>query len=451
MFRGCRLVMLGVSVLTEKGILATRPGDRDYKVADAGGLHLLVTKAGARSWRYKYRFGGKEKLLFIGLHPAVSLKAARLARDEAKAALAKGRDPGLEARRLKLVGQGRASETFEKWARDWHDQQKARWKPVHADDVITSMERDLFPLIGAYPITDIDEPLLLGVLKKVEARGAIETARRLRQRAGRVFKYAKAGGAGNANPAADVIEAMAVPKKKRRWPAITDLEKLRGLVRDVDAAGASPVTRLASRFLGLTAQRPGMIHRLPWVEIEGVDWSRPDAPAPRAVWHVPSEYMKLEFDLRDDDEWDHYVPLAPAAVDVLHAVRTLTGRGPMVFPSSWDAHGPMSANAIGYLYNRIGYKGVHVPHGWRSAFSTVMNGLVERTHPGADRLLIDRLIIDLMLAHVPTGMSETEFRYNRNRYMERRRELAAQWAELLMADMPAAETLLDGRRRSRAR
>lgn len=158
---------------------------------------------------------------------------------------------------MKLVGEGRAEETFERWARDWHEQHKERWKPVHADDVITSMERDLFPVIGGYPATGIDEPLLLATLK-VEKRGAIETARRPRQRAERVFKFAKAAGAGSANPSVDVREAMAVPKKKRRWPAITDFDRLRGFVADADAdaAGASPVTRLASRFLGLTAQRP---------------------------------------------------------------------------------------------------------------------------------------------------------------------------------------------------
>lgn len=438
-------------MLTEKAVLAAAPRDKAYKVPDAGGLFLYVTPSGTRVWRYKFRKGGKEKLLVIGRHPDVSLKAARLARDEAKRALAQGRDPTLEARRVKLVGQGRAEETFEKWAREWHAQQEPRWKSVHAADVMESMERDLFPVLGAYPVTDIDEPLLLSALRKVEARGAIETARRLRQRAERVFKYARAAGAGNANPAVDVREAMAALPKKRRWPAVTDLERLRRLVRDVDAAGASPVTRLASRFLGLTAQRPGMVIRMPWSEVEGVDWDRPDAHCPAAVWHVPSERMKLEFDLRDDDEWDHYVPLPPDAVAVLRAVRTLTGGGPLVFPSARDVHDPMSANAIGYLYNRIGYKGVHVPHGWRSAFSTVMNGLVERAQPGADRLLIDRLIIDLMLAHVPKGMSETEFRYNRNRYPERRRELADWWADLLMRDLPPAASLLEGRRRSRPR
>jgi hypothetical protein len=122
-----------------------------------------------------------------------------------------------------------------------------------------------------------------------------------------------------------------------------------------------------------------------------------------------------------------------------------------VFCSSRSSHDPLSANAIGYLYNRIGYKGRHVPHGWRSAFSTVMNARAERAQPGADRLIIDRLIIDLMLAHVPSGMSETEFRYNRNRYTERRREIAMEWADLLVGDLPTPADILTSPRRSSAK
>lgn len=441
-------------MLTDPAVKKAASREKAYKLPDSGGLHLFVTPAGTKSWRYKYRFGGKEKLLVIGRYPDISLKAARLARDEAKRTLANGRDPSLEARRVKLVGQGRASETFEKWGREWHETQKPRWKPVHADDVITSLERDLFPLIGDYPVTDIDERLLLAALRKVENRGAIETARRIRQRAERIFKFAKAAGAGNANPASEVKEAMKPLPKSRRYPAITVVEDLRKLMAAVDAAGAMPTTRLASRFLALTNQRPGVVVTMPWAEIENVDWSDRSNPSPDAVWHIPSERMKLEFDLREDDECDLYVPLVPAAVDTLHAVRTLTGRGPMVFCSSRSSHDPMSANAIGYLYNRIGYKGRHVPHGWRSAFSTIMNARVEREHrmhPGNDGLLIDRLIIDLMLAHVPKGMSETEFIYNRNRYPERRRELAEEWADLLMRDAVSAAELLQGRRRPKAR
>ena len=437
-------------MLTDKAVAKALPAERPYKLPDGGGLYLYVTPAGTKVWRYKYRAGGKEKLLVVGRYPEISLKMARFARDDAKRTQASGRDPGLEARRVKLVGQGRIEDTFEKWARTWYEAQKPRWKPVHASDVIESMERDLFPVIGAFPITDIDEPLLLSALRKVEQRGSIETARRLRQRAERVFRYAKAAGAGNTNPAVDVKEAMQVLPKRRRWPAIVVLDDLRQLVRAVDTAGAMPTTRLASRFLALTAQRPGMVTGLAWAEIEGVDWAAPDSSFPNAIWRVPSERMKVDYDMREDDEWDHVVPLAPAAVEVLQVARKLTGNGPLAFCSSWSSHDPMSANAVGYLYNRIGYKGRHVPHGWRSAFSTVMNGRVERAHPGADRLVIDRLIIDLMLAHVPSGMSETEFRYNRNRYMERRREIAEEWAVLLIDGLPAAVSLLEGRRRSRA-
>lgn len=438
----------GYRTMTDSVARSAAAESRDYKLKDSGGLYLFVTTKGVKSWRLKYRHGGKEKLLVLGRYPQVSLKDARAARERAKEVLAAGRDPSLEAKRAKLIGDARAVDTFEQHARAWFEASKARWKPVHADDVITSMERDLFPTLGAYPVTDIDEPLVLAALKKVEKRGSIETARRLRQRAERVFKYAKAHGAGCGNPAADVREAMAAVPKKRKWPAMTDPAALRQLIRDVDNAGAMPTTKLASRFIALTAQRPGMVHRLPWAELHGIDWGKPGEPSPAAMWRVPSERMKLEFDLRDDEAYDHQVPLAQTAVAVLHAARALTGRGTMVFPSAWDSGDPISENAVSYLYKRIGYKGRHVPHGWRSAFSTIMNARMERAHPGAQRLIIDRLIIDLMLAHKPTGMSAEEFTYNRGAYMERRRELAEEWAEIIMEGaMPASEVVL-GKRRS---
>lgn len=422
---------------------------KDYKLHDSGGLYLFVATTGRKTWRQKYRHGGKEKRLVLGRYPDITITAARAMRDDVKSTLREGKDPSLEAKRVRLVNESLVTETFEKFARQWFEAQKQRWKPVHADDVITSMERNLFPTIGAYPIHQIDEPLLLSALKIVESRGAKETARRLRQRAERVFKYARAHGAAiKSNPALDVREAMQSLPKKKRWPAIVDLAKLRTLMRDVDLAGAQPVTRLASRFLALTAQRPGMVRGLPWSEVEGVDWSKPEARSAYALWRIPSARMKLDFEERGDDEWDHLVPLSPEAVEVLHVVRTLTGRGPLAFPNSRDAFEPLSENAIGYLYNRVGYKGVHVPHGWRSSFSSVMNGRAERAQPGADRLIIDRLIIDLMLAHVPKGMSAEEFTYNRAGYLERRREIACEWAGLLLQDAVPPAALLTGRRRS---
>ena len=439
-------------MLDDKLVDKAQSRDKDYKLPDSGGLYLFVTKSGTKVWRLKYRFAGKEKLLVLGRFPAMKIVAAREARDAAKKVLGEGKDPALHAKRLKLINTERSGLTFEHFARKWHGKQKSRWAAHHATDVITSMEKDLFPDLGAYPIADIDEPTLLAVLQKVENRGAIETARRLRQRAERVFKFAKVSGAGNGNPADGLVEAMLPVPKQKRWPAITDIVHLRELVRDVDRAGAHPVTRLASRFLGLTAQRPGMVRGLAWSEIEGVDWHDPDADLGNALWRVPAARMKLELDLREDEEFEHLVPLAPAAVEVLRAVRRLTGNGPLGFPNSRDVDKPLSENSIGYLYNRKGYKGVHVPHGWRSSFSTIMNEIAERRHRArnADHLPNpDRMIIDLMLAHKPAGMSESEFRYNRARYLERRREIAIEWAELLTTRADTAETLLLGPRREK--
>lgn len=421
--------------------------DKDFKIADSGGLHLFVATTGRKTWRWKYRFDGKERRMVFGAYPDISLKRARVLRDDAKAVLRGGRDPGGETKRAAAIVKARSGETFEKFARAWHASQKPRWKEVHSDDVIHSMERDLFPAIGSLPVVDIDEPTLLAALRVVEGRGAIETARRLRQRAERVFKFAKGEGAGNGNPAVDIAESMAAMPARRRWPALTDLTKLRTLVGDVDRTGASPVTRLASRFLALTAQRPGMVRRLPWAEIEGVEWNDEGTPSPAALWRVPPARMKLEFDLREDEAYEHLVPLAPQTVSTLRAVRMLSGSGDLAFPSLRGGGDPMSENAIGFMYNRIGYKDVHVPHGWRSAFSTVMNTRLERAHLGDNRLLIDRLVLDLMLAHIPLGMSATEFRYNRARYPERRRELACQWADLLLDGALDAVDLVGGRRR----
>lgn len=438
-------------MLTDPVVRGALPREKRYKLGDSGGLYLEVLPSGSRSWRYKYRFGGKERRLVFGLYPEVRLKDARDLRDAAKAALKAGRDPALETRRARHVRKVGNEDTFEHFARAWHELQKPRWSAVHADDVLTSMENDLFPVIGAYPVGDIDERLMLAALRPVEKRGAIETAHRLRQRADRVFRYAKSEGARNDNPASNVRDGLAAVPPKRRWPALTDLDAIRALLRDVDRAAAQPVTKLASRFLALTAQRPGMVRNMPWSEVEGLDWSRPDAPAPGATWRVPSERMKLELDLREDEAFEHVVPLSPAAVETLRAVRPLTGRGPLAFPNTRDAHTGLSLNSIGYLYNREGWKGRHVPHGWRSSFSTIMNGRAERLYPGADRLVIDRLIIDLMLAHLPAGMSATEFRYNRQAYMERRRELAEDWATLILDGSDPATSLLEGPRRSAMR
>jgi len=421
--------------------------EKDYKLADSGGLYLFVSKTAHKSWRYKYRFGGKERRLILGSFPEMTLGQARDSRDDARRLLKEGKDPGLVEKRRKLARTTPSALTFEQFARDWHARQVPRWKPVHADDVIRSLERDVFPALGTHDVGDIDETAVHAVLAKVEARGAIETAHRLRQRISQVFRYAKVKKATSNNPAADLGIVMQVVPKARRRPALVVVSELQALLATVEHAGASPVTKLASRFLALTAQRPGMVRRMLWGHIEGIDWSV-EAPDPStALWRVPSAEMKQEFDLRENEAFDHIVPLAPHAVSALRVVRLLTGNAPYVFPSSRSFHEPMSENAIGYLYNREGYQGRHCPHGWRSAFSTIENERAAAALRTVEAKAFNRLVIDLMLAHFPKGVSETELIYNRAAYMDRRREIAVDWAELLLNGLGDPMTLLDGPRR----
>jgi integrase len=278
---------------------------------------------------------------------------------------------------------------------------------VHAYDVLHSLERDVFPDLGTTPIKDITPANVLSVLRKIEDRSAVETARRIRQRMSAVFVYAIASGRAETDPAAIVQKAMK-PVKTGRQPAITDLEQAREILRRADATPASPVTKLALRLLALTSLRPGTLITTPWTELDVLD---PEVPG----WQVPATRMKLRLQYKDDETRDHLVPLSTHALDLIQALRKLTGRTRYLFPNQRHAHRPASENAIGYLLNRTGYHHRHVPHGWRATFSTIMN----------EQFKHDRHIIDLMLAHVPKD--RVEGAYNRAEHLERRIELAQAW------------------------
>ena len=436
-------------MLTDKAVRAATARDKGYKLADSRGLHLHISASGHKSWRYKYRFERKERLLTLGTYPEISLADAREKRDEAKKILREGRDPRHAAKRGRLVGADDSGKSFEKVAREWHALQIERWKPIHAADVITSLERDIFPYLGSMPLAEIDKPLLLSILRKIESRGAIETARRIKQRVAAIYRYANAEGAKLENPAADINDALKPLPPPKRYPALLDVGSIRTMIGDVDRAGASPVNRLAARLLALTAQRPGMVRFMEWDDITGIDWANPNTDSSDALWKVPADKIKQELHLRSDEAFDHPVPLSSQAVEALRAVRWLTGRSPFVFPGARSGLKPISENAIGYLYNREGYKGRHVPHGWRSSFSTIMNEQAERELGSDVRLLADPMTIDLMLAHTPKGMSASELRYNRAAYMPRRRELAQRWADMVMEGAIPVEEIIDSPRRRR--
>ena len=436
-------------MLTDKAVRAAKARDKAYKLADSRGLHLHVSTAEHKSWRYKYRFEKKERLLTLGAYPDVSLAEAREKRDAAKKILREGRDPRHAVRRGKLIGDGSTAKTFQQAARDWHALQIDRWKPVHAHDVITSLERDMFPHVGDMPLAEIDKPLLLSVLRKVENRGAIETARRIKQRVAAIYRFANAEGAKLENPANDINDALKPLPPAKRYPALLNVDDIKTLIGDIDRAGASPVNRFAARLMALTAQRPGMVRHMEWDDISGINWGDTEADTSNALWKVPAEKIKQELHLRSDEAFDHPVPLSTHAVETLRAVRWLTGRSPFVFPGARSGLKPISENTIGYLYNREGYKGRHVPHGWRASFSTVMNERAERELGNDVRLLGDRMIIDLMLAHTPPGMSASELRYNRAAYMERRRELAQEWADMIMEGSISVAEIINSPRRKR--
>ena len=370
-------------------------------------------------------------------------------RDEARREIREHRDPAVEKRKRKLAAAAAAIEPFEKLARVWHALQAPLWAPVHAADVITSLENDVFPDLGKLPIRAIDGPVILATLRKVEARGSIETARRLHQRISAIFGYAISEGIANHDPAAGIVKALKPLPKKGRQPAITKLDDVRKVLVAAEASGATPVVKLASRLLALTAVRPGMIRGVVWDEFEGIDWETAELAAePSPLWRIPAARMKLILDRKEEEAFEHLVPLSRHSVAVLRAMRKMTGRNKLVFPSQRHAHRPMSENAIGYLYNRVGFHGRHVPHGWRAAFSTIMNEKAERDARASGQKThaqLDAKIIDLMLAHVPKDRVEAA--YNRAAFMDRHVEIAQEWADMLSEGLPEPATLLDGKRR----
>ncbi|MDB5733200.1 MAG: integrase [Variovorax sp.] len=429
-------------MLTDAKIKAAKPAEKDYKLGDTGQLFLHVTKAGGKHWRMNYTYGagasGKpaQKTLSFGAYPQLTLIDARRKRDEAKALLRDGKDPAVE-RRINAKAQMLASEnTFETVARRWHALKAPNWSKVHAQDVIESLEADIFPAIGDLPITAIKAPKLLDILNVVEARGAIETAHRLRQRLSAIFVYGIAAGVAEADPAASLGKALKQKPRAKNQPSIIDgkrtqderIAAVRQMIIDCEGERCRAGTKFALRLLALTAVRPGELRFARWDEFEDLDGREP-------LWRIPAARMKGDEDRKAESDGDHIVPLSRQAVELLGVLRRLSGHIALLFPSERHAHRPISENTIRALLIRAGYYQQHVPHGFRAAFSTIMN---ERAK--AEGRPDDRAVIDLMLAHVPKDKVESA--YNRAAFMPRRRELAQEWADIVVADMWPPETYL---------
>ena len=307
--------------LTDAKIVKTKPLKKPRTLFDGDGLYLLITPTGGRLWRFKYRINGKGKLLAIGAYPAISLADARERRAMAKKQLANGIDPAAVKQARKQVDT-EETETFEVIAREWHTKFSASWAPSHADTTISRMERDLFPWIGKRPISKIKAPELLGALRRVESRGALESARRLKIIAGQVFRYAVATGRAERDPSADLKGALAMPREKH-YAAIIDPKQVAPLLRALDGYQGHFVVKCALRLSPLLFVRPGELRHAEWEEID----------LDEAVWNIPASKMKM----RDA----HLVPLSNQAVDILRDLQPLTGTSRYVFPSARSVARPM--------------------------------------------------------------------------------------------------------------
>lgn len=426
--------------LTVIEVRNAKPGEKPYKLADEKGLYLFVTPKGGKSWRLKYRYGGKEKVLTFGQFPEVALSEARERREAARATLRLNKDPAIEAERDRRAAIAAAGAAFKASALAWHEDERPRWSPRHAQVVLNALERDIFPDLGRLPVSDIDGPLILRTLRKIERRGSIETAKRVLGYLSAIFVRAKGEHLVTVNPTADLIHALKPTPKGAKQPAITTLPDLLKLQQIVDRSTSSPTTKLASRLLALTGVRVGVLRTATWSEFEGIDWADADQTPAAAAWRISAERMKLDVEEKGDEAFDHDVPLTTEMIDCLRALHRLTGRGKLLFPGGKSAREPMSDAALSTLYKRMGdgrYKGRHVPHGWRSSFSTLMNEwAMENGKEG------DRLLIDLMLAHRPKGVSGSEFAYMRAKFAGRRRALAEVWSAMVTEGLEHPAALL---------
>ena len=391
---------------TDKAIRNSRGRAKQYKLADGGGLYLLVKPNGKRYWRLKYRHADKEKLLALGVYPAVPLADARLARDEAKKLIKKRLDPLALKKQEQHVMQVASANTFEIVARDWIEKQKHRWIPAHTAAVLESLENDIFPDLGSRPITSITAPELLAPLRKIEKRGALETAGRVLQRCGSVFRYGIATGVCTYNPAGDLRGALAAPKRTNY--AALSADELPEFLTKVQTYDGRPETKLALRLLLLTMVRSG--------ELRGAEWGEIDVDA--AQWRIPAERMKMRI--------PHIVPLSRQAQEAFEELRKLTGTGRFVFANLTNRAKVMSENTMLYALYRLGYHSRATGHGFRATASTILN------EQGWKADAIER-----QLAH--TEKNKVRAAYHRSEYLDERRKMMQAWADYLdsLASGPA--------------
>jgi integrase len=408
-------------ISSDATIKAIKPGDARARLSDGDGLVLLLfVKGGAHGWRFDYRFAGKRNMLSLGTYPDTTLAIARRKADATRQMLAEGIDPSQKRRAAKAsYAEARAAQereaqglppldSFEAVAREWFAVKKDGWAQSYGDKIIARLEADVFPWIGKVPVLEVNAPLLLEVMRRIEARGVIETAHRALQDSGQVLRYAVATGKATSNAARDLKGALRQPYVKH-FPAITEPKRFGELLRAIDHYAATPVVRAALKLAPMLLLRPGELRFGEWTEID----------MDGALWTVPAMRMKRELRQKLHGA-PHLVPLPSQAVAVLRELHALTGHAAMVFRGERHHDRAMSENTINAALRAMGFSADEVTgHGFRATARTMLQ----------ERLGFDPDVIEAQLAHsVRDNLGRA---YNRTEFVEQRRKMLQTWADYL--------------------
>jgi integrase len=385
--------------LTELEVKRAKATDKPKKLSDRDGLYLLVQPNGAKYWRLDYSFAGKRKTLALGVYPTVSLSDARTSLNDASKTLANGADPSAIKKAAKAEKKALTENDFEVVAREWFVGRAPNWKKNHSSIIIRRLEQDVFPWLGNKAIGDITAPELLTVLRRVESRGVLETARRIGAICGQILRYAIATGRAQRDPSADLKGALPSYRGKH-LAALTDPAKIGKLMRDIEGYRGSFIGRCALRILPLVFVRP--------IELTGAEWSEIDLG--KSEWRIPADKMKMK--------QLHIVPLSTQVVEILRELHPLTGKGKYVFPNVRTTTLPMARNTLLAALRVMGYTPDEMTaHGCRHMASTLLN------EQGFNADAIER-----QLAHKAAGVRAT---YNAAQYLPERKRMMQHWADYL--------------------
>ncbi len=385
--------------LSDTSVRMAKPRPKAYRLSDSNGLYLEVASNGSKYWRLKYRFAGKEKRLALGVYPVISLARARSDARSARELLHDGIDPSMRKRERVREAKLAAANSFEAVAREWHEFMRPKWTPVHAETVIVSLEKDIFPAFGGRPIAELKAPEILDAFRNVEKRGAIDIAQRVRQRTAAVFAFAIGSGYADANP---VTAMKGIFLTRREEPRkMLPLSELPEFLQKLRLHKGDPMIRIALRVIILTMVRTN--------ELRGARWQEFDLQ--KGIWSIPAERMKMRA--------AHLVPLSRQTLELLDELKPITGHYDLLFPGRTDRRKTMSENTLLYAIYRMGYHQRATTHGFRALASTVLN----------ESGLWRWDAIERQLAHKEPN--EVRAAYHRAEYMDERARMLQWWADYL--------------------